>query len=426
MIAKITPTADGQSNRDTPVGRNDRSTGNGDLTSIDGRNLCALGGLKNSHTHAAMTLLRGYGDDMRLQEWLETRIWPAEASLTEEDIYWGTRLAALEMVKSGTTFANDMYFFYPRGYAAFRDAGIRAAVGLALFDFHDTERRRMMQNSVDKLLADYNGSEDRNERVFPTIAPHSIYTCSPDLLRWSAERAEEMGLVFHIHMSETEQEVSECLRENGVRPWQWLERIGVLNRVAGHAIAAHGIWMDETERKIAKAYGVTLAHNPGSNMKLASGVFDWKAIREENIPVMLAPDGVASNNSLDMIDEMKLAALLQKAYSNDATRLNAHEALELATGVYSNVFQRWGVDGAIQEGGPADMILVSLDHPQMTPVHNIESNLVYAANGTMVDTVICGGEILMRGRRVPGEEEVLREGTKRAKALAERVAVTHS
>ncbi len=388
-------------------------------TVIDGTGFCAMGGLKNAHTHAAMTLLRGYGDDMRLQEWLGGRIWPAEAALTGEDIYWGTRLAALEMIKSGTTFANDMYFFFSDAWKAFADSGIRAAVGLALFDFNDTEKRKASQKTVDRLLQEY---VDGGGLIFPVIAPHSIYTCSADLLRWSAERAEELGLVYHIHMSETEQEVTDSLKTNGVRPWHWLERIGVLNRVARHSIAAHGIWMDETELNLAREYHITLAHNPASNMKLASGVFDWHAVRERNIPVMLAPDGVASNNSLDMFDEMRLAALLQKIHTGDPTRLPASEAIALATGEYSDVFAPWGVGGALREGGPADIVLVDLNHPQMTPVHNVESSLVYAANGTMADTVICNGQILMTGRRVTGEEEILKNGREHGEALIRRVS----
>jgi len=404
------------------------------VTFIDGRRFCALSGLKNAHTHAAMTLLRGYGDDMRLQEWLEKRIWPAEAALTDEDIYWGTRLAALEMIKSGTTFANDMYFSYPEAYRAFRDSGLRGAIGLAMFDFNDAAKRKAIQATVDRLLEDYvdtrggdSGAEgggaggDGCAGVFPTIAPHSIYTCSPDLLRWSAERAEELGLVFHTHMSETQQEVADCLSTNGVRPWQWLERIGVLNRIAGHGIAAHGIWMDDSELKLAAEYGITLAHNPASNMKLASGVFDWQAVRDRGIPVMLAPDGVASNNNLDMFDEMKLAALLQKVHTEDPTRLTASETLAMATGAYSDVFAPWGVGGPLREGGPADIVLLDLDHPQMTPVHNLESNLVYAANGTMVDTVICAGEVLMSGRQVKDEEEILRKGRQLARSLVQRI-----
>jgi len=393
--------------------------GEGRERTIDGSRFCAIPGFKNAHTHAAMTLLRGYGDDMRLQEWLQTRIWPAEAALTGEDVYAGTRLAAIEMIASGTTFANDMYFFFPEAYRAFAESGIRAAVGLALFDFSDADRRRQIQHEVDALLDEYAGRSDGNI-VFPTIAPHSIYTCSGELIRWAATRSRELDLPFHIHMSETQREVDDCVAAHGVRPWRYLQRLGVLDEIAGRGIAAHGVWLDDDELTLIAEHRITLAHNPVSNMKLSSGAFDWNAVADRGIPVMLAPDGVASNNNLDMFDEMKAAALLQKHHFGEPTRLPASEILAVAGGGRSDLFRRWGVGGALEVGAPADLALVSLDHPQLVPVHNIESNLAYAANGTMVDTVICNGEILMEGRRIPGAEEVIRAATDRARGLVKR------
>jgi 5-methylthioadenosine/S-adenosylhomocysteine deaminase len=384
---------------------------------IDGSRRAVVAGWKNAHTHAAMTLLRGYGDDMRLQPWLETRIWPAEARLTPEDIYWGTRLATVEMIRSGTTFANDMYFHVPESRRAFIESGMRGAIGLAMFDFGDADRRRREMAAVDALLEEFPPSSQSGrdpgladaERVFFAIAPHSIYTCSAELLRWAAERAAETGLPFHIHMSETEQEVADCVSLHGMRPFEWLDSLGVLDRVGPRTLAAHGVWLDESERRIAADHGVTIAHNPGSNMKLASGVLDWQALREAGVPLMLAPDGVASNNNLDMFDEMKLAALLQKVSTGDPTRLDADEAVALAAGEFGTAFRAFGIGGHIAVGEPADLALLDLDHPQMVPLHNVMSNIAYAANGSVVDTVIVGGEVLMEGRIVPGEQEVVRE-----------------
>ncbi|TVR71918.1 MAG: amidohydrolase [Spirochaetaceae bacterium] len=392
-----------------------------EMRRIDGRGKAALAGFKNAHTHAAMTLLRGYGDDMRLLPWLQERIWPAEAQLTGEDIYWGTRLAALEMISSGTTFANDMYFQAPRVRQAFRDAGMRAAVGYALFDFGDSARRAALQEEVMELLRQEHGAPSPiPDPVFPTIAPHSIYTCSGELLQWAAALAADQGLVFHIHMSETEQEVRDCLDARGLRPFQWLEQLGVLEAAGSRMIAAHAVWLDRIELDLVAKYGVTVAHNPASNMKLASGCFPWREYADRSVPVMLAPDGVASNNNLDMFDEMKLAALLQKHHYGDPTRLPAEEILAIATGARSTLFADSGVGGALTEGGPADVVLVDLDHPQMVPVHNLESNLAYAANGGVVDTVICAGQILMEGRTIPDSREVLQEARHRASALAAR------
>lgn len=390
------------------------------LRVIDGRRRAVVAGWKNAHTHAAMTLLRGYGDDMRLQPWLQERIWPAEAALTGEQVYWGTRLAAIEMIKSGTTFANDMYFFPDEVRRAFEDSGMRAAVGLAMFDFGDPDARHRTQEQVARGLQ--GAWSNPGSRVFPVIAPHSIYTCSGELLQWAAARAAEHNLVFHIHMNETEQEVADSLTAHGRRPFAWLDELGVVDRIGSRAVAAHGIWLDEGEREIAARHGITIVHNPASNMKLASGVLDWQALRQAGIPLMLAPDGVASNNNLDMFDEMKLAALLQKVHTGDPTRLSAAEAVALAAGEYSRAFETFGVTGHIAEGGLADLSLVDLDHPQMVPLHHIESNLTYAANGSVVDTVIINGEIVMEGRVIPGEAEVLEEARRCAAELSQSVS----
>jgi 5-methylthioadenosine/S-adenosylhomocysteine deaminase len=251
------------------------------------------------------------------------------------------------------------------------------------------------------------------------IAPHSIYTCSGELLQWAAELAAERNLVFHIHMNETEQEVSDSLEAHGMRPFVWLDELGVVDHVESRAVAAHGIWLDDAERRIAARHGMTIAHNPASNMKLASGVLDWQALRQAKIPLMLAPDGVASNNNLDMFDEMKLAALLQKVHTGDPTRLSAGEAVALAAGEYSGAFQSFGVTGHLAEGARADLSLINLDHPQMVPLHHIESNLTYAANGSVVDTVVIAGDVVMEGRVVPGEAEVLQEARRCAADLVQ-------
>jgi 5-methylthioadenosine/S-adenosylhomocysteine deaminase len=389
---------------------------------IPGEGRAAVAGLKNAHTHAAMTLLRGYGDDMKLQPWLENLIWPAEGKLTGEDIYWGTRLAAIEMIRSGTTFAHDMYFHPAEVVRAFRDSGMRAAVGLALFDFGDAGKRRGQQQSVESFLKEYGAVAGGAgaDRVFLTMAPHSIYTCSGELLRWAADVAAERGLVYHTHMNETREEVEQNLAAHGLRPFAYLEKLGVLQRSAGRMIAAHTIWLDEHEMDLIAGSGATVVHNPASNMKLASGCFPWRELHERNVQMMLAPDGVASNNSLDMFDEMKLAALLQKHHHADPTRLSAEETLAIATGARSSVFAAHGVGGALGEGGPADLVLVDLTAPRMTPTHNLVSNLVYAADSSVVDTVMCGGEVLMENGTVADEDVVREEATRCAHDLVRR------
>ncbi|NBF41495.1 MAG: amidohydrolase family protein [Spirochaetes bacterium] len=398
------------------------SSGVSDVSrTISGTGRAALAGLKNAHTHAAMTLLRGYGDDMRLQPWLENLIWPAEGKLTPEDVYWGTRLAAIEMIRSGTTFAHDMYFYPAEVVRAFRDSGMRAAVGLALFDFGDPENRRGQQKNVESFLREYGAAPPgAGDRVFLTMAPHSVYTCSPELLVWAAEVAEAQGLVYHTHMNETQQEVDQCLSAHGVRPFVHLDSIGVLERVGSRTVAAHTIWLDEAELDLVSGHGVTVVHNPASNMKLSSGCFPWKELHERGARMLLAPDGVASNNSLDMFDEMKLAALLQKHHYGDPTLLPAEETLAVATGARSTVFGSHGVGGALAEGGPADLVLVDVTAPRMTPSHNLVSNLVYAADSSVVDTVICDGELLMEHGSVAEEETVVAEASRCAAELVRR------
>jgi len=409
-----------------------------DATVIDATGMAVMPSFKNAHTHAAMTLLRGYGDDMPLQPWLTERIWPAEAVLTPDDIYWGTRLAAIEMIRSGTTFANDMYFMPAETIRAFRDSGMRAAVGLALFDFDDPQRRRREQAAAEQLLASFDPTTDppRSDvsgepagtvtrtghppRVFLTVAPHSPYTSSAELLSWAAELAASQNLVYHTHLSETRTEVNQILDRHGYTPFAWLESLGVFEKTGERTIAAHGVWITPEELALAARRGITVAHNPASNMKLASGAFPYGEYKRHGIPLMLAPDGVASNNNLDMFDEMKLAALMQKLHTGDATALPAAEILRIAWGARSEVFRDFGVSGSISPGEPADLVLVDLSHPQMTPVHTIESNLVYAANGSVVDTVICGGEILMLHREIPGQDEVIREARNCAASLVKR------
>ncbi|MCG8528667.1 MAG: amidohydrolase family protein, partial [Opitutales bacterium] len=305
---------------------------------------------------------------------------------------------------------------------AFRDSGMRAAIGLALFDFDDPQRRREEQRTAERVLAgfDVSTTDGRPPRVFPIVAPHSPYTCSPELLTWAADLAQTHSLVYHTHLSETEQEVRDLRAHRGSTPFAWLETLGILEKTGEKTIAAHGIWIEEPELELAARRRMTVVHNPASNMKLASGAFPYAAYRDHGVPLMLAPDGVASNNNLDMFDEMRLAALLQKHHFRDATLLPAEEILSIAGGGRSNVFSDFGIAGELREGSPADLVIVGLTHPQINPVHRIESNLVYAANGSVVDTVICDGEILMRSGEIPEEDEVIREARRCASALVER------
>jgi 5-methylthioadenosine/S-adenosylhomocysteine deaminase len=366
---------------------------------IDGSGKAILPSFHNAHTHAAMTLLRGYADDMDLHTWLTDHIWPFEARLNEDDIYWGAKLACLEMIKSGTTFFADMYWHWKGTARAVEEMGLRAALSAAFFDFEDPQRAEAMKRQVMALHED---SGRYSERITFILGPHAIYTVSSESLRWLSEYADRHNLLIHTHLSETRKEVDDCLARHGRRPVEYLHDLGLLGP---RLSLAHAVWMTEDEMALLAAHGVRVVHCPVSNMKLASGQFDYAGMRRHGVDVALGTDGCSSNNTLDMMAEMKTASLLAKVSAMDPTVLPAAEALDAAT---INGARMYGLDsGRIARGLLADCILVDLDHLRMVPGHNLVSNLVYSANSACVDTTICNGRVLMTGGRVDGEEEIL-------------------
>lgn len=380
---------------------------------ICGRHKVALPTFANCHTHAAMTLFRGYADDMPLQPWLREKIWPLEAKLTEEDVYWGAKLACLEMIRSGTTLFNDMYWHYDGTARAVEEMGIRAVLSSVLIDLGDAERRKKQQETLSEL---YQTSQKYCSRIQFAVAPHAIYTVSPEALRWAAKFAEQKNLLVHLHLSETQQEVKECYAQHHMWPVEYLKSLGVLSH---RVIAVHAVWLQDKELDILRDYKVRLVHNPVSNMKLAVGeAFRYGAIRQREIPIGIGTDGCASNNNLDMFEQIKFASLLQKWKHHDPTAMPCAEAWEMATRAGHEIL---GVDaGVIAEGKLADLMLVELQHPLMTPHHNVTSNLVYSANSSVVDTVICDGKVLMQHHEVLGEEEILQKAGEVAKQLVQR------
>jgi len=381
---------------------------------IDGRGCIAIPGLVNTHTHAAMALLRGYADDMPLQEWLTTKIWPLEAHLAGKDVYQGTRLACLEMIRSGTTAFNDMYFFMEDAARAVAEMGIRATLAYGFIDLGDPERREKEIRATGRFVSAVKGMA--NPLVRPAVGPHAVYTVSPDGLRWCGEFAREEGIGIHVHLAETSQEVQDCVTATGRRPAAHLDACGCL---AERTVAAHGCWLDREECALLAARGVSVSHNPASNMKLAVGrAMPYPWLREAGVNVTLGTDGCASNNSLDLFRAMKEAALLQKFAWNDPTLLPAPEAVSLATSAGARAL---GIpSGRIEVGAPADIVLVGMKGPAMTPLFSEESDLVYSATGSSVDTVICNGKVLMLHGEVPGEEEILASAARSAAALVRR------
>ena len=375
---------------------------------IDGSHRAALPPFYNTHCHAAMTLLRGIADDMELFEWLNEHIWPAEAKLTDEDIYWGTRLACLEMIRSGTVFFNDMYFHPAETIRAVEDAGIRAAVGMIVLEVNPDANARFQRDNA-AVWAD---RAKMSGRIQLTWAPHAIYTVGERSLEQIVRQAEEMQVRIHIHLAETARETADCREQHGCSPVEYLDRLGMLS---GRVLAAHSVHLSDSDIAILKKRGVHLAYMPCSNYKLSSGKFRFHTLLEKGCHVTFGTDGCASNNNLSMFDEMKTGALGAKVQYGRPTACSVDQIFRAATRSGAEAF---GIDaGVIEPGKLADIMLLDLESPMMVPVHNLISNVVYSADSSCVSTVICNGRILMLDRHVPGEAEVIREARRCAEHL---------
>ncbi|MBF0283944.1 MAG: amidohydrolase [Magnetococcales bacterium] len=378
---------------------------------LEARGMAITPGLVNGHTHAAMTLFRGFGDDMYLMEWLKTRIWPAEARLTEEDVYWGTKLACLEMIRSGTVCFQDMYWHFHGMARAVEEMGLRVGCGAVMIDVAGPEQAEKCKREAQQQWEE---SARYSKRVKFVLTPHAIYTVSAESLRWTAEFSQRHGVPVHIHLSETHHEVEECLKQHGVRPAFLLDRVGLLTPLV---YLAHGVYLDDDELDLIARRGATLVTNPISNLKLAvGGIFPYARAAARGIPVALGTDGAASNNTLDMFQDLKIFALMQKHREGDPTVLPAAEAWAAATGSRAPVF---GQSGRIGVGEAADFLLIRRDVPEMTPEHCFTSNLVYSATGAVVDSVVVDGRVLMQGRHVEGEEAIRQEARERAKRVCQ-------
>lgn len=374
---------------------------------IDCKNFALVPAFYNGHTHAAMSLLRGYADDMELSRWLNEYIWPFEAKLTDSDIEIGSRLAVLEMIKSGTVFFSDMYWHREQTMKVVEEMGIRASIGVTISDVLVSPEG--LKANFD-FLAKHTGE---SERVKLAVMPHSIYIVSEEYLRRSMEMAEKENYPLHIHLSETEKEVRDCVEQHGCTPVEYLQRLGCLN---SRVQAAHCVHFSEKDMEIFAQSGASAILNPNSNLKLSSGIPSIVKMMDWRIPLGLGTDGDSSNNNLDMHEEMKLAALLAKVQGGAET-LPASEALKMAS---VNVAQVNGINaGVIAEGKLADGILVRLDNERMVPCFDLISNWVYSADSRSIDSVLCNGRFVMRGGHVDGEEDIVREAGECALRLAE-------
>ncbi len=369
---------------------------------LDGRNKAILPTFHNAHTHAAMAYMRSYADDLELFAWLNDHVWPLESKVTEADVYDGARLACLEMIKSGTTFFNDMYWFWHGTARAVDEMGLRAALSAVFIDFEDPVKAKAQMEQNEQLFTERTRYSDR---VIFQLGPHAIYTVSEKSLRWCKEFADEHGLLIHIHLSETQKEVADCIAKHGLRPAEYLDSIGFLGP---NVAAAHCIWLEKSEMDLLAERGVKALHCPSSNMKLASGKFRFTDAVNAGMQVAIGTDGSASNNCLDMGSEIKMAALLEKHFTGNTTVLNAQTAWHAGTRACAGFY---GLNsGIIAEGALADCMLVDLNNERLVPGHHLIADMVYSADSSCIDTVICNGKILMQNRHIPSEEEIIAKG----------------
>lgn len=384
---------------------------------IDGAKKVVIPGLINTHTHVPMILLRGYGDDMVLEEWLKNRIWPVEAKLDKRSISAGTDLGLLEMILSGTTCFADMYFFEDTIAERTVKAGLRGFLGFSLLDFGTPEfKPEELFLECEKFIEKW---KDKNSLVTPVVAPHSSYTCSPGTLERCAELSEKYKVLIHTHCSETQHEISDVQRRYGVRPLEQFKKTGILNQ---RAILAHCGWITKGEVKEIARAGASVSHNPVSNMKLATGGFTpIPELIEENTIIGLGTDGAASNNTLDMFETMKFAALIHKHHRWDPCVTPAQTVLDFATIGGAKALHMSDKLGCIEEGKLADLIILDFNKPHLTPCYDVVSHIVYAAKASDVYAAIVNGKPLMVDRKVlvMNPEQVMQKAQEEGLRLTE-------
>ena len=360
---------------------------------IDAQEGIIMPGLVNAHTHAAMTCFRGLADDLPLMTWLNDYIFPAEAKLTPDIVYQGTRLACSEMILSGTTTFCDMYLFEEAAAQAAKEVGLRAVVGEVIYDFPSPnygpveEGLKYTEDLIEKWRDD--------PLITIAVEPHSPYVCSPELLQKARAIADRNGVPMVIHLAETEREVAEIKKKYGRTPVAHLADIGFLSP---GLIADHCVVLTEEDMMLLKDSDVKVAHNPESNMKLASGIAPVPELLRHGITVGIGTDGCASNNNLDMFQEMDTVAKLHKVHTLDPTVMDARTVVRMATIDGARVLGIGDTSGSLEEGKKADIIIIDIRSPHLTPMYNVYSHLVYAVTGSDVVTAIVNGRVLMEER----------------------------
>ena len=376
---------------------------------INAKNMVVMPGLVNTHTHLAMSIFRGYKDDRKLMDWLENAIFPVEDKLEPEDIYWNSYLSCLEMIRTGTTTCNDMYFGMNKAIEAIENTGLRALVAWSITD--DSIRDKVERTREYAKKYNVPGS-----RIKVITSPHAPYSCNPDTIKLCVDLAKELNTSLHIHLSETLDE-EETIRERyNKRGTEYLNDLGVFDVPV---ILAHGIYISDSDIEILKHVKGGIAHNPISNCKLSSGICDVVKLRKNGINVGLGTDGIGSTSTLDMFEEMKTAAYLQKVNTMEPTSIKAYDILKMATIEGARVLGLDNEIGTLEPGKKADMIFIRTDKLHLCPDNDVCTNIVYSANGADVDTVMIDGKIIMQNRKMINldEKEVMKQVKKIAKRL---------
>ncbi|WP_022852861.1 amidohydrolase [Thermodesulfatator atlanticus] len=370
-------------------------------------------GLVNAHTHAPMTIFRGLADDLPLMTWLENYIFPVEKHLRAYWVYWGTKLAIAEMLRSGVTLFADMYLFEKEVIRAVEETGVRATLGEGLFDFPSPSYGPLEKGLAltEELLKEF----ANHPRIKIMVCPHATYTCSPDTLKRAAAIADRYGALIHIHLSETREEVSLIKARYGQNPPAHLDSLGLLHE---RLLVAHAVQLTDEEIELLAQKKVKVAHCPESNLKLGSGIAPVPALLEAGVCVGIGTDGPASNNDLDLLGEMRTAALIQKGLTFDPTRLPAQKVFEMATSLGAKALG-WDILGALKEGYQADLCVVSLDKENLVPCYEPFSLLVYSARAGDVTDVMVAGEFVMRRGEILTFD--VREAKEQVKKISQEV-----
>lgn len=376
---------------------------------IDGKNCALMPSFVNMHTHTSMGLMRGCEEDLPLFEWLQ-RIWAIEDNLTPEMIYWGCKLACVEMIKTGTTAFNDMYWNSDVAAKAVVEMGIRGFHSSTLLDAGSEVR---MVEDRERVMETFEKSKQWSELNQFLVGVHANYTVQKKNILWAKEFAVKNNLKLHIHLAETEKEGLDSIEYTGVSPTKYLDQMGILDE---NVIAAHCVWLNDEDIEILGKRKVTVVHNVNSNLKLASGYkFKMQELIDAGANVTIGTDGPATSNNLDILEASKIAALLQKAWRKDPTAMPLDTILQVSS---ANGFKALGIDaGRIEEGAVADLNIVDLSSAFFVPRFNFKANFVYSAPSSSIKTVICNGKIVMKDRKIAGEDEIIRNADLMARKL---------